>query len=170
MRSRRVVIPCSKARWTAASSLRWLWRAIWEAERFFFLGIWCSFLYVSSGEPREIYERFADCGVGVVEVVKEFSETTSGEAGGTDADLDEAGDDGVYTVVDFCGGFVVSGAVDASDGLGLGFLEGSEKVAGFVKHFFLVGGRIIWNDNEETFVHNVSFLSENVDEVYVIVH
>ena len=48
-----------------------------------------------------------------------------------DADLGEAGSNGFYAIVDFCNGFVVSGAVDTGNDLGFGFLERSEKVASF---------------------------------------
>ena len=36
--------------------------------------------------------------------------------------------------------------------------------------FFVFGGRIVRDDNEEGFVHDVGFLRKDVDEVDVVIH
>ena len=136
----------------------------------FFLGIGCSFLDVSGGEFSKVDEWFANGGVWVVEIVVEFGKLFGVEADGADADLEETGGDGFDAVVDFGGGFVVSGAVDTGDGLDFVFLEDGDEVFGFVELFFVFGGGVVRDDNEEGFVHDVCFLREDVDEVDVIVH
>ena len=129
-----------------------------------------SFLYVSGRELSEVDERLADGRVGVVEVVIKFGELFGVETDGADADLKEAGSDGVDAVVDFCGGLVVGGAVDAGNGLDFGLLEGGEEVFGLSEHLFHFGGGVVRNDDEERFVHDVGFLREDVDKVDVIIH
>ncbi len=86
-----------------------------------------------------------------------------------DADLEKTRNNGFDTVIKFVDGFIVSVAVDTSDFGGF-FAESFEEVFGLINKGFGIGGAVIWNDNEERFIHNVSFLGEEVDEVDIVVH
>ena len=48
--------------------------------------------------------------------------------------------------------------------------EGFEEVFGLLDGGFEVGRSIIWDDDEERFVHNIGFLGKNVNKVDVIIH
>lgn len=87
-----------------------------------------------------------------------------------DANLEKAGDDGFYAIIEFVDGFVVDVAVDASDGGGFGFAESAEEVFGLLDGAFEISRAIIRDNYKEGFVHNVGFLSENVDKVDVVIH
>ena len=87
-----------------------------------------------------------------------------------DADLEEAGDYDIYAIVDFGDGLVVSVAVDFGDFGGFLFGEGFEEVLGLGDELFGVGGGVIWDDDEEGFIHDVGFLRENVYEVNIVIH
>ncbi len=87
-----------------------------------------------------------------------------------DANLIKTGDDGFDTVVEFVDGFIVDIAVDASDARTFSLAEGFEEVFGLLDGGFEVGRSIIWDDDEERFVHNIGFLGKNIDKIDVIVH
>ena len=89
-----------------------------------------------------------------------------------DANLEETGNNRFDPFVDFGDCFVVSGAVDLSNLWLIAFAKakGFEETLGSLNDFFTIGGSIIWDDNEERFVHNISFLRKYIDKVDVIVH
>ena len=87
-----------------------------------------------------------------------------------DTSLEKSRENAVGAVVELGDGFFVGDVVNAGDGDLFVFLERPEEVFGLLDEFFSIGGGIIWDDDEERFVHDVSFLGKNVDKVDVIVH
>ena len=98
-----------------------------------------SFFDVCGCKFGKVDKRFADGGVGVVEIVVKFGELFGVEADGMNADLEKTGNDGFDTVVNFGGSFGVGVVIDADDGLDFGFLEGGKKVFGLGEHAFHFG-------------------------------
>ena len=130
----------------------------------------CSLLDVSSCQFSKIYQRFANSSVGVIEIIEEFAKFFGVETDGLNADLVEARNDGFDAVVEFINSLVIDVAVDACDARTFRFTKSLEKVFGLLDGGFEVGRRIIWDDDKEGLVHNVGFLSEDVDEVDIIIH
>ena len=87
-----------------------------------------------------------------------------------DTSLEKSRENAVGAVVELGDGFFVGDVVNAGDGDFFVFLERPEEVFGLLDEFFSIGGGIIWDDDEERFVHDVSFLGKNVDKVDVIIH
>ena len=77
IRSRRVVMPASKACWASISSWSWDWAAISAGVSCLLIldSLWGgSLFYIEGSEFIEVDERFADGGVGIVEVVIKLAE------------------------------------------------------------------------------------------------
>ena len=87
-----------------------------------------------------------------------------------DADLVEARDDGINTVVELFNGLVINVTIDAGDKVALALTHGFEEVFGLFNGAFHIGGAIVWDDDEEGLVHNVGFFGEDADELEVVVH
>lgn len=86
------------------------------------------------------------------------------------ADLEEAGHDGLRAVVELFDGFVVNITINTGDSLTFVFAESFKKVFGLLDGLFHVGRAVIWDDDEEGFIHNISFARKLFDEIDIIIH
>ncbi len=74
-----------------------------------------------------------------------------------DTDLEETRNNGFDAVVELIDSFVVGVAINTGN-FGWFLAEATEEIFGLGDQLFGVGAGIIWNNDEEGFIHDVGFL------------